>query len=173
MHGLSISTDTNSLQHPEAMRLYRIHGTQQWRLLVDALAEMGHESLTETEAFLLEEKKNIYITGFGAWKAKPTNPWISYKSQSTASCFTTIHGPYRRSAGVACLSLPREASCGNVKPCTCKDQHVKAHHRPQVFHWSNLLLTVGLAFDAIGRWCYQHWHLWTAAAKLQGCSSIV
>jgi len=43
------------------MRLYRIHGTQQWRLLVDALAEMGHESLTETEGFFLEEKTIIYV----------------------------------------------------------------------------------------------------------------
>ena len=60
-----------------------------------------------------------------------------------------------------------------MKHCTCKGQHVKPCDQPQVSHWSNLLLTVDLASDATGRWCYQHWHLWTAVAKLQGCSSTV
>ena len=54
---LCISSDANGFQQPQATDGHCIHGAEQWRLLIDALAEVSHEGAGNVEAPDISQNK--------------------------------------------------------------------------------------------------------------------
>ena len=62
-HALSIGADSNVLQEAQAVEGHCIHGSQQRRLLIDALSEVRHEGARDVQALVHHEGRRGPVPG--------------------------------------------------------------------------------------------------------------